>query len=140
MRGKAPRRRADSVAIVAAALCLAGPTAASAAQRRPAASWPGGNNYNGELGGGTTTNSSTPVPVGLPVGTRVTAIAAGTGYSLALTSDGSILGWGWNGEGELGNATTANRSGSTSLRHRVLGRGQVRRLMAVRKGRTDRGS
>ena len=44
-----------------------------------------GDNTYGELGNGTTTDSSTPVPVDLPAGTRVTAISAGSDYNLALT-------------------------------------------------------
>jgi alpha-tubulin suppressor-like RCC1 family protein len=68
-----------------------------------------GNNFSGQLGNGTTTNSTTPVPVSLPSGTTVTAIAAGLGHSLALTSTGEVLAWGDNTKGELGNST-GNRS------------------------------
>jgi len=69
-----------------------------------------GNNAQGELGNGTTTNSSTPVAVSLPSGTTVTAIAAGFYHSLALTSSGQILAWGYNADGELGNGTTTTYS------------------------------
>ncbi len=69
-----------------------------------------GLNANGELGNGTTTNSSTPVAVSQPWGTYVTAIAGGLFHSLALTSTGQVLDWGYNGEGELGNGTTTNSS------------------------------
>jgi alpha-tubulin suppressor-like RCC1 family protein len=48
-----------------------------------------------------------PVTVKLPKGTKVTAISAGGYYfSLALSSTGSVLAWGYNGDGELGNGTT----------------------------------
>ncbi|XTZ15836.1 RCC1 domain-containing protein [Micromonospora echinospora] len=67
-----------------------------------------GNNYAGQLGNGTTTNSRTPVPVALPGGTRITAIAAGSGHSLALTSTGTMLAWGYNHYGQLGNGTNTD--------------------------------
>jgi alpha-tubulin suppressor-like RCC1 family protein len=38
----------------------------------------------------------------------VTAIAAGGGHSLAVTSTGSMVAWGYNAYGELGNATTVS--------------------------------
>ena len=69
-----------------------------------------GSNSYGQLGNGSTTNSSTPVAVSLPSGTTVTAIAAGDGHSLALTSSGQVLAWGWNFYGQLGNGTTTNSS------------------------------
>ncbi len=67
-----------------------------------------GNNVDGELGNGTTTNSSTPVAVSLASGTTVTAIAGGGYHSLALTSTGQVLAWGYNSFGELGNGTTSS--------------------------------
>jgi hypothetical protein len=69
-----------------------------------------GSNGFGQLGDGTTTSSSTPVPVSLPSGTTVTAIASGLDHSLALTSTGQVLAWGLNYYGQLGNGTTANSS------------------------------
>jgi alpha-tubulin suppressor-like RCC1 family protein len=69
-----------------------------------------GSNSNGQLGNGTTTNSSTPVAVSLPTGTTVTAVSGGENHSLALTSTGSVLAWGYNGDGELGNGTTTDSS------------------------------
>jgi alpha-tubulin suppressor-like RCC1 family protein len=67
-----------------------------------------GYNFDGELGNGTTTQSDVPVKVKLPKGTKVTAVAAGGSHSLALASTGSVLAWGFNGDGELGNGTTTD--------------------------------
>ena len=79
-----------------------------------------GYNADGELGNGNTTNSDVPVKVKLPAGRKVTAIAAGgylegvgadtagPGHSLALTSTGAVLAWGYNADGELGNGNRTN--------------------------------
>ncbi|MEW2625662.1 chromosome condensation regulator RCC1, partial [Streptomyces sp. NPDC048106] len=69
-----------------------------------------GSNYYGQLGDGTTTDRSTPVEVHLPAGAQVTAITAGYYHSLALTSDGRVLAWGRNNDGQLGDETTTDRS------------------------------
>lgn len=48
-----------------------------------------------------------PTPVaGLPT---VTAVAAASGYSLALASDGTVWSWGRNEIGQLGNGTTTDQ-------------------------------
>ena len=54
-----------------------------------------------------------PVNVSLPAGTKVTAVAAGALHSLALTSTGAVLAWGYNADGELGdgNRTEQRRAG-----------------------------
>ncbi|WP_018587449.1 Ig-like domain repeat protein [Salinispora arenicola] len=65
-----------------------------------------GDNSSGQLGDGTTSNRHTPVAVGLPTGVTVTAVAAGAAHSLALTSAGTVLAWGANTIGQLGDGTT----------------------------------
>ena len=62
-----------------------------------------GSNVTGQLGNGTNVDSNTPVQVALPSGTTVTAVAGSSAHSLALTSTGQVLAWGFNGDGELGN-------------------------------------
>jgi alpha-tubulin suppressor-like RCC1 family protein len=64
-----------------------------------------GGNSDGELGDGTTTSTGTPVMVKLPPGTKVKAVRAGCRHSLALTTTGHVLAWGFSGQGELGNGS-----------------------------------
>ncbi len=53
--------------------------------------------------------SSTPVTVeGLPHGDRVTALAAGDYFSLALTQSGHIYAWGQNVDGQLGDGNNVD--------------------------------
>jgi alpha-tubulin suppressor-like RCC1 family protein len=67
-----------------------------------------GSDSDGQLGDGRITGSATPVRVKLPRGTKITAIRAGCEHSLALTSKGQVLAWGYNHGGELGNGSTAS--------------------------------
>ncbi|HEY4929644.1 MAG TPA: MBG domain-containing protein [Acidimicrobiales bacterium] len=62
-----------------------------------------GDNSLNELGDGNGNNSSTPVQVSIPAGVTVTAIAGGQFHALALASTGKVYGWGYNGNGQLGN-------------------------------------
>ena len=69
-----------------------------------------GKNDDGELGDGGTTDSDVPVKVNLPAGTKVTAVVAGAGQSLAVTSTGGVLAWGLNLYGALGNGSMGGSS------------------------------
>jgi alpha-tubulin suppressor-like RCC1 family protein len=64
-----------------------------------------GDNTFGQLGDGTATGSDKPVGVALPAGARVRAVSAGCTDSYALTVKGSVLAWGYNGYGELGDGS-----------------------------------
>jgi alpha-tubulin suppressor-like RCC1 family protein len=64
-----------------------------------------GDNYFGELGIGTYgagTESKVPVKVA-SLGTGVKAVAAGSGFSLALMKDGTVRSWGDDFYGQLSN-------------------------------------
>ena len=88
---------------------VAAGTSFSLAVRSDGAVFGWGNNQSGELGDGSATNRSTPVPVvGLGSGSGVIAVAAGGAFSLALKADGTVLAWGNNASGELGDGTAPN--------------------------------
>lgn len=70
--------------------------------------WCWGRNQAGEVGDGTTTKRLSPVPVdGLATG--VVAVAAGSGKSCAVKSDGTAWCWGGNGSYQLGDGTNIDR-------------------------------
>ncbi|OYW76315.1 MAG: hypothetical protein B7Z37_09475 [Verrucomicrobia bacterium 12-59-8] len=76
------------------------------------AAW--GYNTYGQLGNSSTTNSSVPVAVTtagtLLAGKTVVSVAVGGHHTLALCSDGTLVTWGENNFGQLGNNTTTNSS------------------------------
>ena len=64
-----------------------------------------GANVDGQLGNGTLVDSPVPVSVGGGVTTAV-AVTAGDSHSCALLSDRSLVCWGSNSSGQLGDGTT----------------------------------
>jgi alpha-tubulin suppressor-like RCC1 family protein len=78
--------------------------------------WAWGYGIDGELGNGANTSSNIPVQVSIPSGITITAIAAGHDSGLALVSDGTVLAWGYNGNGELGNGNNANSNIPVSVK------------------------
>jgi alpha-tubulin suppressor-like RCC1 family protein len=54
-------------------------------------------------------------PTKVPGLIRVRAVAAGEGYSLALTESGEVYAWGWNEHGQLGLGDTAVRLTPTKV-------------------------
>jgi alpha-tubulin suppressor-like RCC1 family protein len=68
-----------------------------------------GNNEFGALGNGNTRSRAEPVRAHVPR-RQVTGIAAGEEFSLAVLNDGTVVGWGTNVFGELGDGTEVQSS------------------------------
>ncbi|MBI5774404.1 MAG: VCBS repeat-containing protein, partial [Verrucomicrobia bacterium] len=72
-----------------------------------------GRNNLGQLGDTTITQRNAPVAVtnsGALFGKTIVALASGGTHSLALCSDGTVVAWGGNGSGQLGDNTTTTRT------------------------------
>lgn len=86
-----------------------------------------GRNSQGQLGNNSTFDSTVPVVVNTAQGIsalydkKVVAVAAGDTHSLALCSDGTLVAWGNNGDGQLGNNNTPNDSSVPVLVNRTSG-------------------
>ncbi|MEO7125360.1 MAG: cell wall-binding repeat-containing protein [Nakamurella sp.] len=86
--------------------------AAMVAVEAPAVSWAGASGSTADVivGWGTLANGvgspidygSSPQGISLPGGVRVSALAAGGSWDLALGSDGAVYSWGFNDHGQLG--------------------------------------
>jgi hypothetical protein len=77
-----------------------------------------GYNDEGELGDGTTTGSLVPVAVdvgGVLAGRQIASIAAGQYHALALCTDGTVVSWGYNQRGQLGNSGTADSASPVEI-------------------------
>ena len=74
--------------------------------RPEAASSAGALNDYGQLGDNSTTNKPTPVDV-VGFGAGAVGIAAGYSHTCALTTAGTVLCWGQNGHGQIGNGEAA---------------------------------
>ncbi len=72
--------------------------------------WAWGKNNFGQLGDGTTDRRTTPVQVhgidGIGFITNIESIAAGNSHSIALASDSTVLTWGYNYYGQLGDGNS----------------------------------
>ena len=86
---------------------IAGGGSFAMALKRDGSVWSWGNNASGQLGDGTApVDHRAPVPVErLGAGSGVVQIGAGNSYEMALKSDGTIVAWGNNKSGQLGDGT-----------------------------------
>lgn len=72
--------------------------------------WSWGQNDQGQLGDGTTMQRTSPVQVsGIAPGTGVVSVSTGTDQGYALKDDGTVLAWGRNDSGALGDGTYTER-------------------------------
>ncbi|WP_395840050.1 MopE-related protein [Cystobacter fuscus] len=69
--------------------------------------WTWGRNLNGQIGNGSASSINQLSPYQVSLARAATAIAAGANHSLVLLSDKSVVAWGQNTNGQLGNGTTA---------------------------------
>jgi alpha-tubulin suppressor-like RCC1 family protein len=82
-----------------------------------------GSNLYGQLGNGTTgagreSNASrSPVPVEVPGITNAVSLGLGGASDAAVLADGSVLAWGENQHGELGDGTTVEKDVPTPVRN-----------------------
>ncbi|HEY0101807.1 MAG TPA: S8 family serine peptidase, partial [Pyrinomonadaceae bacterium] len=84
---------------------LAAGNAHSLALRSDGTVWAWGSNASGQLGNGGTYAHAVYEPVQVAGLTNVTAIAAGSAFSLAVKSDGTVWAWGANLSGVIGKSS-----------------------------------
>jgi alpha-tubulin suppressor-like RCC1 family protein len=100
---------------LAPALILTNVTAISAGGRHSLALrsngtvWVWGENSYGQMGDGTTSNTPRTSPGQVPGLSGISAISAGSRFSLALASNGTVWSWGYNFNSELGEGTNITR-------------------------------
>jgi uncharacterized repeat protein (TIGR01451 family) len=80
-----------------------------------------GANANGQLGDGTTEQRSVPTPVVTDQLAIVAQISAGEAHTCAVSPGGEAYCWGYNGNGRLGDGTTATRHVPTAVAADQLG-------------------
>ena len=69
-----------------------------------------GLNRSGQLGNNSVVNSAVPVAAAAPANANIVAVSAGWDHSLALTNAGTVLAWGQNTWGQLGDGTLVNKT------------------------------
>lgn len=75
-----------------------------------------GANSSGQLGNGSQYNQRLPVTViGLPTNSAVRSVSAGASFTLVLTEDGKLFGWGANESGQLGTGYVSARQNVVSV-------------------------
>lgn len=81
------------------------PSSYSLAVRSDGTVWAWGDNRAGQLGDGSA-NSGRRIPAQIVGLNSVAAISAGQSHAIALRSNGTVWGWGYNSNGQLGSGNT----------------------------------
>lgn len=76
--------------------------------------WGWGYNGTGAVGAGNTTTPQ-PTPVQVTTPSLIRAIAGGGLHSLAITDSGTVLAWGYNASGQLGNGNNSSQSSPVAV-------------------------
>ena len=101
----------DVVGLASGVAAITGNVASTCALSDAGAVTCWGWNSAGQLGDGTTTNRTAPVDViGLDAGVASISAGAGSFHACAVTSEGAVKCWGSNQFGQLGDATTTDRT------------------------------
>ncbi len=94
-------------------ISIAAGGAHTAALRKDGTVWAWGHNNKGQLGDDSDDDRKTPVQVKGPNGKGnlegIVSIAAGALHTIAVKNDGSVWGWGYNGDWQLGDGTSKKR-------------------------------
>jgi len=77
--------------------------------------WGWGGNSLGQVGDGTTTQRNRPVQLSGLAGISAIATGPGASHSLAQKNDNTLLAWGYNGQGQLGDGTTTQRTSPVEI-------------------------
>ena len=77
--------------------------------------WGWGRNPNGQIGDNTIVLKSSPIQVGTLTNWAKLAENSGASHTMAIKTDGTLWGWGFNGSGRIGDNTSIDRSSPVQI-------------------------
>ena len=72
--------------------------------------WGWGRNTSGQIGDGTTTQRASPVQIGSDTTWAFIANSTGSDTGHGIKTDGTLWGWGYNAQNQIGDGTTTQRT------------------------------